>query len=281
MPLEKTGALLREADRQNTAVIAFNCGDYNMIYAAAEAAERARKPVIITLYPYHVEKNLISIPSFAETVRALAKRTRAPLGLHLDHCTDAAMIFDAIQAGFLSVMYDGSMLPYEENIQNTREIAKYAHFFGVDVEAELGHVGQVKAGDQFRENYYTAPDKAAEFCERTGADALAVAFGSAHGFYQREPKLDIGRLKEIDAATDTPLVLHGGTGIPDAQLEDAFRSGINKLNFGTEFFYRYYSSLHDEISARLDSSIYDIARSVQKQMTDFLAKKLELSKFSI
>ena len=124
-------------------------------------------------------------------------------------------------------MYDGSMLSVEENIKNTREVAKAAHALGADVEAELGRVGFANTvTDQSDEDLYTKAEVAASFCEQSNCNSVAVAVGTAHGFYKETPKLDIQRLKSINAATDVPLVMHGGSGVPDEQLEIAFREGI-------------------------------------------------------
>lgn len=185
---------------------------------------------------------------FVETVRDVAKNVKVPVGIHLDHCSDFDYIVAAMRCGFDSIMYDGSMLPVEENIKNTAEIVKVAKAFGADVEAELGRVGFASTvADQNDTDKYTKPEVAAAFCEQSGCSSVAVAIGSAHGFYKETPKLDIERLKKINAATDVPLVLHGGSGIPNDQLEVAFREGINKFNVGTEFFYLYYQTMKNSV----------------------------------
>lgn len=155
----------------------------------------------------------------------------------MDHCSNYEYILSAIREGFTSVMADGSTLPFEQNVAFTKEVVRAATVFGVDVEGELGHVGSAGNESDFcNENSYTTPEDAAAFADATGVASLAVAIGSAHGHYVKEPKLDIERLREINEATKTPLVLHGGSGIPQEQLVAAFKNGINKFNVGTEYF---------------------------------------------
>lgn len=274
--------ILQMADQSNTSVIGFNCIDYNQIYAIAHAAEEVKKPVICMLYPEQtMQKNMTSPEIFAEIVRNVAKEVKVPVGLHMDHCQDFNYIMRALKAGFSCVMYDGSMLPIEENIANTKKAADAAHAVGAAVEAELGHVGSAETvTDQDNTDLYTQPDIAAQFAERSGCDALAVAIGSAHGFYRQTPHLDIKRLSEINAATDVPLVLHGGSGIPNDQLDQAFTHGINKFNVGTEFF-KLYLDLHREyyLDARSDSGIFDFSKYSQPVLMEYLINKLKISRF--
>ena len=274
--------ILKMASDANTSVIAFNCVDYNQIYSVIHAAEKVNKPVLCMLYPEHAELNNWCTPeSFAAAVQSVADEVKTPVGLHLDHCQDFNYIIRAIRAGFSCVMYDGSMLPLEENIANTKRVADVAHAFGVAVEAELGHVGfAATVTDQSNLDLYTQPDVAADFITRSTCDALAVAIGSAHGVYKQTPHLDINRLSEINAATDTPLVLHGGSGIPNDQLDQAFTHGINKFNVGTEFFQLYYDTLKDYGQKYgSEGNIFDFPSYCQPILMDYLVKKLELSKF--
>ncbi len=274
--------ILKMASDANTSVIAFNSLDYNMIYSTVQAAEKVGKPVICMLYPeHHTGFNWANPEGFAAMVKSLADEVSVPVGLHLDHCSDFNYIMRAVKAGFSCVMYDGSMLPLEENIANTRKVADAAHAFGVAVEAELGHVGfAATVSDQSNLDMYTQPDVAAKFIEESTCDALAVAIGSAHGVYKETPHLDIKRLSEINAATEEPLVLHGGSGIPDDQLDQAFVNGINKFNVGTEFFQLYYDCLKDYGQINGDGgNIFDYANYCQPRLIDYLAKKMELSKF--
>ena len=280
MSVEKVGTILKMADEANTTAIAFNCTDYNTIVSVVKVAEELSKPVICMLYPEHAYLKHWTTPKiFVETVRDVAKNVKVPVGIHLDHCSDFDYIVAAMRCGFDSVMYDGSMLPVEENIKNTAEIVKVAKAFGADVEAELGRVGFASTvADQNDTDKYTKPEVAAAFCEQSGCSSVAVAIGSAHGFYKETPKLDIERLKKINAATDVPLVLHGGSGIPNEQLEVAFREGINKFNVGTEFFYLYYQTMKKFCEAG-HPDFFDLPLEVQNALENYLRQKMQLSKF--
>ena len=155
-----------------------------------EVAEELRKPVICMLYPEHAQVKHWTTPAiFSNMVREVAKNVKVPIGIHLDHCTDYDYIVSAIRDGFDSVMYDGSMLPVEENVKNTRELVRAAHALGADVEAELGRVGfAANMRDQADLDMYTKPEVAAKFCEESGCSSVAVAIGSAHGFLQGNPE---------------------------------------------------------------------------------------------
>lgn len=251
-----------------------------MAYSVAAVAEELKKPVIIMLYPADsFQKNCCNLSGFAAMVRELAKKVKVPIGLHLDHCSDFDYILKAVKAGFPSVMYDGSMLSVEENITNTKRVADAAHAWGADVEAELGHVGFAAQSDQHREDLYTRPEVAAKFCEETGVDSVAVAIGSAHGVYLETPKLDLERLDEINEAVKTPLVLHGGSGIPNDQLEQAFKRGINKFNVGTEYFQLYYDSIREFCNQNGDrGSVLDLPMYVQEKLKAYLRVKMQISK---
>lgn len=281
MALEKVSTILKMADKANTSAIAFNCVDYNMAYSVVTVAEELKKPVIIMLYPEHCWLNNWSNPAaFAGIVKSLAEQVEVPIGLHLDHSSDYEFIMKAIKGGFTSVMIDGSMLPLDENIAISKKVAETAHIFGVDVEAELGHVGFAAQSDQEDLDMYTKPEVAAKFCEETGVDSVAVAIGSAHGVYKETPKLDLERLEEINRATDVPLVLHGGSGIPNDQLALAFQKGINKFNVGTEFFQLYYDTLREYGGKYAESgNIFDVAKYVQDKLMEYLRVKMQLSKF--
>ena len=167
----------------------------------------------------------------------LAKQASVPVGVHLDHGKSYDVAVGGIAAGFPSIMYDGSARPFEENLEVTASVVKCAHILGIDVEAELGTVGQGNRKEDFcNEELYTKPEMAKDFVERTHVDSLAVAIGNSHGHYVCEPHLDIRRLDEINKTIDVPLVLHGGSGIPAEQMIESVKYGINKVNIGTEFF---------------------------------------------
>lgn len=280
MALEKVRDLLASAEKANTSIIAFDACDYNTIFACIKGAEVARRPVIVMLYPSM--SSLFSFGAFASAVKDLARTATVPVGLHLDHCSDPNVILSAIRDGFTSVMADGSANPFEENVAFTKQIVDMAKVFDVDVEGELGHVGQIAAGYNYSDkDTFTRPDEAAEFVERTGVASLAVAFGSCHGVYRSTPNLDLERLAEIDKATSVPLVLHGGSGIPADQLEKAFTMGIDKFNVGTEFFL-----LNNQLTHRFHTEDFvekpfaDLAY-IRKGLTEYIAQKLQLCTLTV
>lgn len=281
MGLEKVRDILKEAQRQNTSVIAFDACDYNTVEACIRGAEAAKKPVIIMLYP--TMSKLFSFGAFAATVKDLAKDAAVPVGLHLDHCSDVSMIISAIRDGFTSVMADGSALPLEENIAFTKSVVDIARIFDVDVEGEIGHVGQVAGGfDYQNKDSFTRPEEAAEFAEKTGVTSMAVAFGSCHGVYQAPPNLDLHRLDEIHEAVAIPLVLHGGSGIPEEQLHHAFVRGINKFNVGTEFFLLNSKLSRDAYTdEELIKNSFAGISMIRKGLSEYVAKKLELCRMEL
>ena len=282
MALERVSTLLKMADEANTSVIGFNCIDYNTVYAVCHAAEIANTPAIVMLYPEHCIKNHVSnLRAFVGMFEGIAERYTVPLALHLDHSSDVNYIFEAIKAGFTSVMYDGTTVSIEENIRNSKRVVEIAEIFGVDVEAELGYVGFASHSDEGNSDLYTKAATAAQFSDETGITSLAIAIGSAHGVYKSTPKLDIDRLIEINHATDTYLVLHGGSGIPEDQLNMAFKNGINKFNVGTEFFQLYYDTISkycNEYGAA--GNPFDLPDYVHAELVAYLVNKMKLSKFN-
>lgn len=281
MSFEKVSDLMGLATRYNTSILAFDACDINMIAAVVQGAEKANKPAIVMLYPGLRE--MLPMSAFASATKYYAERVKVPVGLHLDHCSDFDLILQAIRAGFTSVMADGSELPLEENIAFTRSVVRVSKNFGVDVEGEVVHVGNTDSGDGFRnKEAFTHPGEASRFAEETGVQLLAVSFGSAHGFYKHEPKLDIEHLKELDRATDVPLVLHGGTGIPDKQLREAFASGINKINIGTEYF-ALNTKLNQEFYARKLAGMeqFEGHTHIRPTLADYVAGRLALCKVEL
>ena len=224
--------VLKKAQEGKYAVGLFNTTDSDMLQAVIEAAEELNSPVVIgtaeVLLPFG-ELQLI-----APSVIAAAKRAKVPVVVHYDHGLTFDRCMEALKLGFSSVMFDGSAKDYETNLAETREIVKIAHSFGASVEGEIGHVGQASDGDEDLTDMYTTPEEAKAYIEATGVDALAIAIGSAHGVYKKKPMLNIERLKEIRATIDTPLVLHGGSGLSDDDFRNTIREGIAKVNIFTD-----------------------------------------------
>lgn len=224
--------VLEDAKKNHYAVGLFNTTDTDMLEAVISAAEEMRSPVIIgtaeILLPYG-ELALIG-PSLVDA----AKRATVPVVVHYDHGLTERRCYEAIDLGFSSIMFDGSAGAVEDNIKRTRAMADYAHERGVSIEGEIGHVGQATDSLNERKAMYTTPEEAVSFVEATGVDALAVAIGTAHGDYKEKPCLDIEALKKIRAATETPLVLHGGSGLSDDDFRNTIAGGIAKVNIFTD-----------------------------------------------
>lgn len=201
-----------------------------MVRAILETAESQRSPVILMGLPPDLTGN--GLVYLAGLVRAVADHHPVPVALHLDHTDDLEWVRRAIDLGFTSVMVDGSSLPFEENVALTRAAVELAHPHGVSVEGELGHVGGMDLEAQgCAESVLTEPGEVRRFVQETGVDALAVSIGTAHGVYRSLPNLAIDRLAELEAASPVPLVLHGGSGTPEPQLQAAVRHGICKVNY--------------------------------------------------
>ena len=235
--------ILKDAQKNRYAVGLFNTIDSNMIEAAIRAAEELRSPILIgtaeVLLPYG------DLPLIGPAMISMAKRASVPVAVHYDHGLTVERCKEAIEIGFSSIMFDGSANEESENLRVTREMVEYAHARGVSGEGEIGHVGTVVNGDGENADLYTTPEQAIHFVEQTGVDALAIAIGTAHGAYKSAPKLDIGRLKEIRAALDTPLVLHGGSGLSDEDFRRTIEGGITKVNIFTDPCVAAVRAMHD------------------------------------
>ena len=224
--------VLSDAQKKGYAVGLFNTIDTDMLEAVIAVAEELRSPVVIgtaeVLLPYG-ELKLIA-PSVIEA----AKRASVPVVVHYDHGLTFERCMEALQLGFSSIMFDGSAGDEEENVRLTAQLVKIAHAMGASVEGEIGHVGEASTNDGMEESMYTTPQEAVAFVEKTGVDALAVAFGTAHGAYKTKPKLDLERLAQIRKVVDTPLVLHGGSGLSDDDFKNSIKNGIAKINIFTD-----------------------------------------------
>lgn len=284
MAFEKTIDIIRSAQSSNTSVFSVNCIDFNTIKGVIWAAEETATPVLVQLYPGHMSQwKVTNIEGFAAFAKRLASEVRVPVGLHLDHCYTYDEIRRAADAGFTSVMYDGSELSLEENAEKTRVITGEMHARGVAVEGEIGHVGLAAEDAGSDLDLYTKPDAAKQFYEASGVDLLAIAIGNAHGFYKGTPHLDIERLDAIHAAAPSlALVLHGGSGIPDDQLEVAFSRGINKFNYGTNYLWAYYKAMESfmkEHEKEPYTDVLDMSIPVQGALIEHMKERLRLSRF--
>ena len=224
--------VLPKAQKENYAVGLFNTTDTDMLEAVISAAEEMRAPVIIGTAEVLLPNGELKL--IAPSIIAAAKRATVPVVVHYDHGLTFDRCIEALQLGFSSIMFDGSANDEAENLKQTAEMVKIAHSMGVSVEGEIGHVGQAATGDGNDSDMYTTPEEAVNFVKATGVDALAIAIGTAHGAYKTKPKLDIGRLSEIRAALDSPLVLHGGSGLSDDDFRNTIKNGIAKVNIFTD-----------------------------------------------
>ena len=229
-------SLMRRANAQGFGVGSFSPRNTVLVESVLGAAQACRAPVMVQMSANEMNWFTCTPKTFADAYFAQKEHFRAESVLHLDHTKDPDTVISAVAAGFESVMFDGSRLPYEENKRITREIAAYAHLKNVCVEAELGAIGgadKLETGDD--ETLYTDPDQAAEFARETGCDLLAVSVGTAHGVYPvKNPKIDFDRLRSIREKTDAVLVLHGGSGLPPETIHRAIREGVAKINIATD-----------------------------------------------
>lgn len=237
MSLVTLKEVLHKAEKEGYAVGSFNAVDVNLLRGLIAAAEEEKSPIIINLG--QGQFRLTPPEIIAPVMVQMAKEASVPVVIHLDHGKDVETCVRALRLGFSSIMYDGSALPFEENLENTQLVVKMARHFGASVEAEIGKVGNTETGDEEEvqtafdvdEDQLTNPEEAIRFAQEAGVDALAVAFGTAHGLYNGEPKLDFERLHEISRQVSVPLVMHGGSGLHDSVYGDAISAGVSKINY--------------------------------------------------
>lgn len=263
--------ILPAARKEDRAVGAFNVANLETLLAVFHAAERENSPVIIQVYQRLFQDERAAL--LAAMTHRLAANSSIPVVLHLDHGSSLEQIRKAIDLGYTSVMIDGSQLPFAENVALTTEAVKIAHGAGVAIEAEIGHV---PFGDGPVELSTAA--EAAEFVGLTGVDALAISIGTAHGFYKQEPKLDIPRAAEIGQAIPIPLVLHGGTGVPDEQLQKAIACGVAKINIATELQSMFLRGVAAELVRNGDKfkplDLY--FKPVEEQISEYVRCKIRV-----
>ena len=228
-------SILQNARNGRYAVGAFNCLSLEHVMGAIQAAEELRSPIILQLA--EVQFPCAPMELMAPVYLEAARKATVPVAVHLDHGQSLETCVKAIQSGFNSVMFDGAELSFEDNVRQTAEIVRIAHAAGVDVEAELGRVGDTGFGGEgtgeATPDVFTDVEESAEFIRRTGVEALAIAIGNLHGRYVATPKLNIGRLKEIASRNELPLVLHGGSGTSEEDFKACIHNGICKINVAT------------------------------------------------
>lgn len=232
MALVTSKEMLKKAQEGKYAVGAFNVENMEMVKAVLQAAEELQAPVMLQTTPSTVKYG--TLETYFAIVAAEAKKVSVPVCLHLDHGNSYELAAQAIQAGYTSVMIDGSHEEFEKNIEITKKVTELAHACGIPVEAELGKVGGKEDDLECDEDTNTDPSEAHEFVERTGVDSLAVAIGTAHGFYAKTPVLDKERVSQVKEVVSIPLVLHGASGLSDEDIRECVERGMCKVNFATE-----------------------------------------------
>jgi fructose-bisphosphate aldolase class II len=227
--------ILKIAEAKKCAIGSFNTPNLASLKAVIGAAEELNQPVIIMHAQVHEEMGLCNMEEIAHIMLFMADRAKVPVCAHLDHGTDLSYIKKGLDLGFTSVMYDGSELDTDMNFANTGIAVEMAARYGASVEAEIGSMGARESGASgiSDESIYTDPAVAQKFAQETGIDALACAFGTAHGLYLKQPKLDFDRLKKIESLVDIPLVMHGGSGVSHEDYKKVIELGIRKINYYT------------------------------------------------
>ena len=267
--------ILCDASVKGYAVGMFDVVNTESLKAIINGAEECDSPVIIALAEAHLPYAPLEL--MAPMMVDAAKRSNVPVAVHLDHGMNYSTILKCIHYGFTSVMFDGSSLDYQSNIDGTREVVKAAKVFGVSVEAELGHVGGTEAGgNDDHPEYYTDPELAGDFVEMTGIDALAVAIGTAHGEYIKKPCLDFDRLSAIQNKVLIPLVLHGGSGLSDQDFKECINRGIRKINIFTEMSYAAAAGATKLIEERGKIHCFELSEAIEQKMKEVVIGKIRL-----
>lgn len=256
--------ILKIAKERNCAVGAFNTPNLECILAVLSAAERLNVPVIIAHAELHEEVS--PLRKIGPVMVTLAQTAKVPVCVHLDHCETLDYMKAALDLGFGGVMYDGSTLPYEVNVSNTQKASAIARVYGAGIEAELGALATREGGAAAAGPVYTDPDQAVEFCRETGIDALAPSFGTAHGIYKSKPVLDLERVRLISEKTGLPLVMHGGSGVSEADYRTGIRYGIRKINYYSYMSKAGTSAVRELLDRENITFFHDLAFAAQNAM---------------
>lgn len=261
---------IKEGRSRGIAVGSFNTPNLECLLAVLEAAEELDVPVIVAHAQCH--ESVAPLEKTGRVMTALAEASKAKVCVHLDHGEDLEYCKRAISLGFTSVMIDYSAKAYEENVAGTREVVKYAHAHGADVEAELGRLPAREGGEGETaadpKDLYTDPGLVPDFLERTGADALAIAFGTAHGIYKTKPVLNMDVITEVRERTEIPLVMHGGSGILREEYREVIARGINKINYYTYMSYAGYAAAKRQTEEAPTGFYHDLALRAKNAMKE-------------
>lgn len=263
--------LLKEAEKTNSVVGGFNVFGYEDAVAVVRAAESLNQPVLLMVNRPAAQH--MPLPILGAMLCQLAKAASVPVGVHLDHAKEMEAITQALEAGFTSVMFDGSDLPFEENVRLTRQVVELANPFGAGVEAEIGMVGYSDSG---LASEITDPAEAEAFARETGVDALAVSVGTVHRLTSQKAQLNLSLLKQIHQRVSIPLVIHGASGLPDESLSLLAENGVRKINFGTTLRMVFGNTLRMQFEA--DDQVFDritLFKACMDQVQDRAAKIIQ------
>ena len=254
VPMKK---LLENAEKNNIAVGAFSVGNMEMVMGAVWAAEELNTPIILQIAECRLKNSPLEL--MGPMMISSAKNAKVDIAVHLDHGLKIETVEKALKMGFTSVMFDGSTLPLEENIKAVKQVREMADQYGATVEAELGVVGGNEGDGAAHEILCTNPEDAKLFCDETGVDALAVAIGNAHGNYPVLPNLRFDVLDDINKMVETPLVLHGGTGITDEMFQQAIMLGVRKVNIATASFDNLAKYAQDYCATKEKANYFELS----------------------
>lgn len=269
--------VINEARNKKIAVGSFNTPNLECLQAVLESAEELDVPVIIAHAQCHEDVAPLSV--IGPVMVELAKRSKVKVCVHLDHGEDIEYCKRAIELGFTSVMIDCSTLPYEQNVAITKEMVEYAHANNVDVEAELGALPQREGGEGKVENpsdLYTKPQLVPDFLQQTGVDALAIAFGTAHGIYKSTPVLNMDIISKVRRLSSVPLVMHGGSGISKEQYKEVIKLGIDKINYYSYMSYAGYACAKKTVEAKSEDFFHNLALNAKNAMKENVLSTLKV-----
>jgi len=262
----------KELRNKPSALLATNFYNFETLNGILQAAVVTNSPIILQLTESSIQ--YMGLPIAFSMAKSAIKYYDVEAWIHLDHGGSFELVAKCLDAGFDSVMIDASEKPFMQNIEITRKVVKLAAKYGACVEAELGYVA--KLGQSTEKRGFTEPEQAKVFVEKTGVDALAVAIGSAHGFYKEDPKLDMERLSQISTVTDAALVLHGGSGIPHTELSEAMKRGICKINLATEIKNIFMRTLQKHLENESEIDLRKVFPTATQAVTDLVTGKLKV-----
>jgi len=268
--------ILTIAEERKCAIGAFNTPNLECITAVLNASEKLNVPVMITHAELH--ESVAPLAVIGPVMVQAARNAKVPVCVHLDHCETLSYMEQALKMGFTGVMYDGSTLPYEENVANTKIAVAMAKEYGANVEAEIGQLASREGGTEANAGgpVYTDPDLAVKFCAETGIDALAPSFGTAHGIYKSKPVLDLDRVKVIAEKTKLPLVMHGGSGVSDEDYRIAIQNGIRKINYYSYMSKAGVGAVKAMLEAEDVTFFHDLALVAQNAMENNAARAMSI-----